>query len=149
MNGLEKQRLDFKIHLINIRKREFDNMKRFIGKWKNKSGNILKIEPNDKQSLKVSFVSGKTGKPVIREYLDGKESVEMYAELDFYESSLEVELWENGKGFQLSLLYDWMDYRIEPGYRLAPGLVQNVDDNLTEKYGHLFMPLEHYKQIEK
>jgi len=105
-------------------------MERFIGKWKNKSGNILKIEPNDKKSLKVLFVSGKTGKPIIREYIDGKESIDMYAELDFYESSLEVELWEKGKGFQLSLLYDWIDYRIEPGYRLAPGLVQNANDNL-------------------
>ena len=149
MSGLGKQRLNFKKHLINIRKPRIDNMERFIGTWKNKNGNILKIEPNDKKSLKVSFVSGKTGKPVIREYLDGKESVEMYAELDFYESSLEVELWKKGKGFYLSLLYDWMDYKIEPGYRLAPGLVQNADDNLTEKYGYLFMPLEHYKQIEK
>ena len=124
-------------------------MERFIGRWKNNSGNILEIRPNDKKSLKVSFISGKTGKPVIREYLNGEESVEMYAELDFYESSLEVELWEQGKGFQLSLSYDWMDYRVEPRYRLAPGLIQYADDNLTEKYGHLFMPLEHYERIDE
>jgi len=122
---------------------------RFIGTWKNNSGNILEIKPNDKKSLKVTFISGTTGKHVIREYYDNKESVDMFAELDFYESSLEVELWEKGKGFQLSLLYDWMDYRIGPGYRLAPGLIQNADDNLTEKYGHLFMPLEHYKRIDE
>ena len=124
-------------------------MERFIGRWKNNSGNILEIKPNDKNSLKVSFISGTTGEPVIREYYDNNKSVDMFAELDFYESSLEVELWKKGKGFQLSLLYDWMDYRIEPGYRLAPGLIQNADDNLTEKYGHLFMPLEHYKRIDE
>jgi len=122
-------------------------LKEFIGTWKNNSGNILEIKPNDKNSLKVTFVSGETGKPVIRDYFDKKESIDMLAELDYYESSLEVELWEKGKGFQLSLLYDWMDYRVEPGYRLAPGLIQYADDNLTEKYGDLFMPLEHYKRI--
>jgi hypothetical protein len=124
-------------------------MERFIGKWKNTSGNILEIKPNDEKSLIVSFISGKTGKPITRKYFNNKESIDMYAELDFYESSLEVELWEKGKGFQLSLLYDWMDYKVEPGYRLAPGLIQNADDNLTEKYGDLFMPLENYKRIEK
>lgn len=124
-------------------------LKEFIGTWKNDFGNILEIKPNDKNSLKVTFISGKTGKPVIRDYSDKKESIDMLAELDYYESSLEVELWEKGKGFQLSLLYDWMDYRVEPGYRLAPGLIQYADDNLTEKYGYLFMPLEHYKRIDK
>lgn len=124
-------------------------MERFIGKWKNTSGNILEIKPNDEKSLIVSFISGKTGKPITRKYFNNKESIDMYAELDFYESSLEVELWEKGKGFQLSLLYDWMDCKVEPGYRLAPGLIQNADDNLTEKYGDLFMPLENYKRIEK
>lgn len=124
-------------------------MERFIGKWKNTSGNILEIKPNDEKSLIVSFISGKTGKPITRKYFNNKESIDMYAELDFYESSLEVELWEKGKGFQLSLLYDWMDHKVEPGYRLAPGLIQNADDNLTEKYGDLFMPLENYKRIDK
>jgi len=32
------------------------------------------------------------GKPVIREYVSDKESTEMLAELDYEESSLEVEL---------------------------------------------------------
>ncbi len=127
---------------------KFDIMERFIGKWRNNSGNILEIRPNDKKSLKVSFISGKTGKPVIREYLNGKESVDIYAELDYYESSLEVELWERGKGFQLSLLYDWINLKKNPGYKLAPGLIQNMGDNSTEKYGYLFEPLEYYEQIE-
>jgi len=125
-------------------------MERFIGRWKNTSGNILEIRPNDKKSLIVSFISGKTGKPIIRKYFNNKESIDMYAELDFYESSLEVELWKKGKGFQLTLLHDWREYRNEPGrYYLAPGLTNYIEDNYTEKYGDLFMPLEEYKRIEE
>jgi hypothetical protein len=125
-------------------------MERFIGTWKNDSGNILEIKPNDKNSLLVTFISGKINKPVIRDYFHNKESVDMYSELDYYESSLEVELWEKGKGFHLSLLYDWIDFRNEPsGYRLAPGIVRFEKDNFIEKYYYLFEPLEYYKRIKE
>ena len=123
-------------------------IQKFIGTWKNEFGNILEIRPCDRNSLKVNFISGSTGKPVIREYFENKESVDMLAELDFYESILEVELWEKGKVFQLSLLYDWIDFRNESGYYLAPGISENINSHLTKKYGHLFMPLEYYKKIE-
>ena len=124
-------------------------MERFIGIWKNKDGNILEIKPNNKKSLKVTFISGRTGKPIIRDYYKGKESVEMFAELDYYESSLEVELGEKGSGFKLSLLYDWIDLKENPGYKLAPGLIQNMGDTFMEKYGHLFGPLDYYERIDK
>ena len=138
------------MEIIRESQNNLSNMERFIGIWKNKSGNILEIEPNDKNSLKVSFISGKTKRPVIREYFDNNESIDMHAELDFYESSLEVELWKKGKGFQLSLLYDWIDFRNEPsGYRLAPGIVRFEKDNFTEKYDYLFEPLEYYKRINE
>jgi hypothetical protein len=119
----------------------------FIGSWKNESGNILEIRPNDKNSLKVNFISGITGKPVIREYFENKESIELHAELDYYESSLEVELWEKGKGFQLLLLFDWINYKNESGFYLAPGITEYFDSNLIKQFGHLFMPLEYYKRL--
>jgi hypothetical protein len=125
-------------------------MDRFIGKWKNEAGNILEIKPNDDKSLKVSFYSGRTGKSVYREYFDNKESINMNAELDFYETSLEVDLWTNEKGFQLTLLHDWMEFRNEADcYCLAPGLTQFIEDDYTDKYGDLFMPLYSYKRIEE
>jgi hypothetical protein len=120
---------------------------KFVGTWKNESGNTLEILSNDKKSLKVNFISGLTGKPVIREFFDNKNSLDLYAELDFYESSLVVELWNKGKGFQLVLLYDWIDLNGESGYYLAPGISQYIDSNLTDQYGHLFLPLEYYKRI--
>jgi hypothetical protein len=118
----------------------------FIGTWKSKSGNTLEIKPYKKNSLKVNFISGQTGKPVIRKYFENKESISMSAKLDFYESSLVVELWKKGKGFQLILLYDLINFKNEESeYCLAPGISQYEFSNLTEQYGHLFYPLEYYK----
>lgn len=122
---------------------------RFVGVCKNEFGSILEIKPNDRNSLKVSFISGKTGKPVQREFYQNKESVNMYAELDFYKSSLNVELWEKGKGFHLSLLYDWINFRNESGYFLAPSISEYMGSDLYEKLGHLFLPFGYYRKIEK
>jgi len=72
----------------------------------------------------------------------------MLAELDFYKSSLNVELWKKGKGFQLTLLYDWIDLRIGSGYYLAPALTEYINSDLVIKYGHLFEPLNYYKRIK-
>ncbi len=125
------------------------DIKDFIGIWQNESGNIIEINPYRKNALKVNFISGKTGKPVIRKYFENKESIDMHASLDFYESSLEVELWKKGKGFQLILLYDLINFKNEKGeYCLAPGISQYESDNLTEQYGHLFGPLEYYRRIK-
>ena len=73
----------------------------------------MEIMPKDEKSLKVTFYSGRIGKPIIREYFENNESVNMNAELDFYETSLEVDLWTKEKGFQLTLLHDWIKFRNE------------------------------------
>ena len=120
----------------------------FIGTWKNEAGNILEISGYNVNTLCVNFVSGKTGKPVIRDFYNSKASIGMKAHLDFYGSSLEVELWKKGKGFQLVLLYDFMNFRDqESEYCLTPGLSRNADDNLTKQYNHLFEPLDYYRRI--
>jgi len=125
-------------------------MERFIGKWKNAAGNILKIMPNDNKSLLVSFYNGRTGRPICREYFENKETINMNAELDFYETSLEVDLWTKEKGFQLSLLYDWIEFRNEPScYCLCPGLTQFAEDHETDKYVGLFLPLDLYKRVKE
>lgn len=125
-------------------------MERFIGKWKNEAGNILEIFPNNKKSLRVSFFSGRTGKPIVREYFENRETINMNAELDYNETSLEVDLWTKEKGFQLSLLYDWIEFRNEtPCYCLAPSLTNYIEDDYTNKYAELFMPLDYYKRIDE
>ncbi len=125
-------------------------MDRFIGRWRNKAGNILEIMPKGEKSLNVSFISGRTRKPIIREYFENKETINMNAELDFYETSLEVDLWTKEKGFQLTLLYDWIEFRNEtPCHCLAPSLTNYIEDDYTNKYAELFMPLDYYKRIDE
>lgn len=119
----------------------------FIGTWLNKAGNKIEIKAKDNISLNVSFFT-KGNVPVIRQYCNNSETIDMHAELDYYKSSLEVELWEKGKGFHLCLLYDYIDLKVDSGYYLAPGISRYEEDDFLDKYYYLFEPLDYYKKIE-
>lgn len=71
----------------------------FIGVWKNEAGNQLIISSKDQISLSVTFISHLTDKPIKRKYSDGSDSVHMPAKLDYYGTTLEVELWTKAKAF--------------------------------------------------
>ena len=79
-------------------------MKRFIGIWKNEGGNKLIIKKKSKKKAIVTFISGRTDEPIERLCAENKLSTDMDASLDFYETSVEIELWEKGKGFKMCLL---------------------------------------------
>ncbi len=119
-------------------------LKKFIGVWKNEAGNKLIIEPKNKKSLSVTFISHLTHQPIKRQYSDGSESIHMTAELDYYGTTLEVHLWDKGKGFYLCLMNDPVDEN-----ELVPGISRNVEDKFLEKYYSLFYPLERFKKIDK
>ena len=70
-------------------------LEEFIGIWENK-GKRIEIKQKDKKSLSVSIYDHDKN-PVIREYFNNSETIDMHAELDYYGSSIEVELWENRK----------------------------------------------------
>ena len=123
-------------------------LKTFIGTWINKAGNRLEIRTKDNKSLNVSFFK-QDNTPVVREFYNNLESIEMHAELDYYQSSIEVELWEKGKGFHLCLLYDFINLKVNPGYYLAPGISRCEEDDFLDKYYHLFMPLDYYKKVDE
>lgn len=123
-------------------------LKTFIGTWINKAENRLEIRAKDNKSLKVSFFTSENT-PVVREYYNNLESIDMHAELDYYESSIEVELWEKGKGFHLCLLYDFINLKVDSGYYLAPGISRYEEDDFLDKYYHLFEPLDYYKKIDE
>jgi len=124
-------------------------MDRFVGRWQNPAGNIIEITKKSRKHSSVSFYSGTTGQPICREYFENKPSINMSAQLDYYETSLEVDLWTHSSGFRLSLLYDWIELRHKPPqYYLVPALVQFAQDDFSSKYGHLFEPLQYYELVE-
>jgi hypothetical protein len=126
-------------------------MQRFIGTWKNKSGNTLEIKPYDKKSLKVTFISGKTGKPVNREFFKNKDTVDMRAILDICETSIRIDLGTRDMNFELFLYHSLENYNISlDEYSLSPSFSQLEKDDYFQKYGNLFEPLDNYfkeKQI--
>jgi len=122
-------------------------LEKYIGTWENKSGNRLEIKRKNNKSLSVSFFDSKK-QPVVREYFNNLKTIDMHAELDYYGSSIEVELWDKGKGFYLVLLHEYMELKDDHGYYLAPGLARNIDDEFLGKYFSLFEPLDQYKKVE-
>lgn len=120
-------------------------MKRFTGIWQNESGNKLIIKEKSEKEAIVTFISGKTNEPIERPYADNKLSVDMNAALDFYETSVQVELWEKGKGFQLCLTDD--DY-LAKAEELSVGISRYSGDEykFLDKYYHLFEPIDSYKR---
>ncbi len=123
-------------------------LEKYIGIWENKAGKRLEIKRKDKNSLSVSiFNQGRI--PILREYFNNLESINMHAELDYYETSIEVELWEKGKGFHLCLSFDYNDFRAEENdFYLSVGISRNAEDKFLNKFYYLFEPLERYKMIE-
>jgi hypothetical protein len=73
----------------------------------------------------------------------------MLAELDYFKTSLEVELWKKGKGFQLCLSYICNDFDNETieDY-LAPGISIYEGDRISNEFMDLFTPLDNYKRIK-
>ena len=123
-------------------------MERFIGTWQNESGNTLIIKRKNRKTLSVSFFSGKDNEPVIRPFANNSPSIDMEAELDYYGTSIEVELWEKGKGFHLCLLAE--NYP-NTEKELSVGLSRFSEDmyKYLDNYYYLFEPLERYKKINE
>ncbi|QOW09862.1 hypothetical protein Q73A0000_05535 [Kaistella flava (ex Peng et al. 2021)] len=122
-------------------------MNRFIGIWQNEIGNKLLIKKIDEKKASVTFISGKTNEPIGRPYADNKLTIDMNAELDYYGSSVEVELWEKGKGFMLCLIDN--DYK-QKAEELSVGISRIVDEkfDFLVNYYHLFEPLSSYKRVK-
>ena len=121
-------------------------MNRFIGIWQNNAGNRLIIKERNQNSVSVTFISGKTNAPIKRPFVNNLPSIDMEAELDFYQTSIEVELWKKGKGFYLCLHHD--NYSSKET-ELSPGLSMHPEDKEASKYSKLFSPLERYVKIEE
>ena len=118
---------------------------KYVGNWVNDEGCRLVIEKGPRQEAIVSYFAGKTDLPVARPYYDDLPSTNMVAELSDCESSLEVELWSQDKGFTLHLTYEY-SYDLDKEHRdsLVPALSRYESDDLLDQYFSLFGHLRHY-----
>jgi len=122
----------------------------YIGEWENKAGNRLKIKKVDDETALVSFYSPPDHQPVFRPWYDGNPSTDMMAKYRPAESpALVVELWEEGKGFELHLTFE-SGYVLDIQHRdsLVAGLSRFEKDDFLDEYYHYFEPLEHYLKTD-
>ena len=118
----------------------------YIGEWENEAGNRLKIKKVDDETALVSFFSPPDHQPVFRQWYDEKPSIDMVAKYRPAESpELVVELWEEGKGFELHLTFEF-GYMLDIQHRdsLVPGISRFEKDDFLDEYYHYFQPLNHY-----
>lgn len=108
-------------------------MKRYSGLWKNERGDrIIIIETSSKTAI-CEFVSGKTGQALIRPYMDNSPAVNLMAELDYYESGVEIDV---GKGLTLCLE--------DPEYRTK---AQILTCGISRPYGKEYDYLSQYTDL--
>jgi hypothetical protein len=89
----------------------------YIGEWENEAGNRLEIKKVDDETALVSFFSPPDHQPVFRQWYDEKPSIDMIAKYRPAESpDLVVELWEEGKGFELHLTFE-LGYMLDIQHR--------------------------------
>lgn len=115
---------------------------RFVGSWVSASGYRLRIKKVRKDQTSVDFLDPR-GAPVLRPYMRSAPSVKMIAHYDDYKGILEVNLWEEGKGFILDLTHEY-DYELDPERReaLVPALSRCERDRFLDECYSLFGPLD-------
>lgn len=114
----------------------------YCGKWKNREGNTLFIEPIDEKQVYVTFVKSGENEPLLRPWLDNMPASKMIGSYDpEWGSSLDIELSKQGEGFCLS-----MDFHFEDGNynTVSPSIIRNEKDSYLEKYYYLLGALSPY-----
>ena len=122
---------------------------KFIGKWVNSDGNQLIIRRRTGRLAVVSFLIGPNGIPLSRPYYDGRPSTDMEARVRDYGSTLQVNLWTSGKGFELHLTFE-NSYQLDERRRssLVPALTWREEDTTLDEYCNLFGRLKHFTRAD-
>ncbi len=118
----------------------------YIGEWENESGKRIVIKKSDEKTALVSFFAPPDYNPIYRPWCNERPSVDMIAKYRSIEcSSLIVDLWEDGKGFELHLNLEYR-YILDTLQRdsLVPALSRYERDSFLDEYYHFFEPLRHY-----
>ena len=126
------------------------DLAKFIGGWKNEAGNVLLIEGKTDERMSVSFLRGTDRLPVSRPFHGNRPSTAMDGRFRDWGSTLEVELWEEGKGFSLHLTFE-RAYELDEQLcdSLVPALSRNVGDAFLDEHYSLFEPLKHYTREDR
>jgi len=122
-----------------------DEIDKCIEEWENEAGNLLVIEKKTDRSASVSFFTSPKPVPVSRPYCGNPPSIHMDSYLRDFGATLEVDLWEKGRGFSLHLTYEYT-YELDKDRRdsLVPALSRHEEDAFLDQHYHLFQPLKHY-----
>ena len=118
-------------------------MKRFCGKWKNHKGDQLVIRLVSEKEAICDYICGDTQKPIRLPYLNGRPTLQMRVEFDYYESGIEIDL-----GREMKLCLDDIDYSPVP-QTLSGGISRPSEEDYQhlDKYISLFS-LEPFHRID-
>lgn len=121
-----------------------DGIARFVGSWVSASGYRLRIRKVRNDRASVDFLDPR-GAPVERAYMGCAPSIGMTAHYDDYHENVEVDLWEQGKGFTLHLEHEY-GYALDAEQReaLLPAISRNERDHFLDSFYSLFGPLDHF-----
>ena len=122
---------------------------RFDGIWESEDGYRLDITKTSDTSAVVSFYNP-MGESVKRPYFDDRPTIKMIASYDNYFGEFRIDLWEEGKGFELDIVYE-MEYELDKWKResLVPGITRNEKDKFLDKYYRLFGNLKHFNRVKR
>jgi hypothetical protein len=121
---------------------------KFEGTWLDEYGFRLIILKETNRKAIVSILSGSDERPIIRPYYNNLPSLNMNAILCDYGSSIEVDLWKSGKGFNLVLTYEY-NYMLDNNKldSLVPAITRYKEDSFLEQYYKIFGSLKHFNKI--
>lgn len=122
-------------------------IEKYIGLWESEDGYRLDIAKVSDTSALVSFYDP-SGDAVIRPYYNDSPTIEMPASYDDYYGEFKIDLWEEGKGFEIDIHHE-EEYELDEFKResLIPAITRYEEDNYLDKYYKLFGKLNHFINI--
>lgn len=117
-----------------------------IGTWTNEDGNKLIFNLTKNKAIRASFISGKTGTFVKREYFNNRSTTNMRTLLDSYNGEIEVDLWLKDKGFTLHFTPYYDINKFSDSRLMEISISRYEEDDFLDKYMKIFESFKHYKK---
>lgn len=125
------------------------NHNELVGIWKMNNGNKLIFNYSQKNKISASFISGKTGNLLKREYFNDKFTKDMHTWFDSYEGEYRIDLWKKGKGYSLHF-GSLFDFDINKNSnQMSCSISRYAEDSFLDKYTKLLDTVGTYTKIKK